>query len=89
MDEKFGDLGNVENDDKSWGRYKIYVIETLRRLRKEVDKIREKIEDDIVPKLNELEREITKLQVKSGVWGLLAGLLGVVIAMLIKSQIGE
>jgi hypothetical protein len=86
MDEKFGDL---ENTIGGWDRYKIYVIETLRRLRTEVDKMREKIDDDIVPKLNQLEHEISKLQVKSGAWGLLAGLLGVVIAMIIKSQIGE
>jgi len=84
MDEKFGDLETTKNGD--WGRYRIYVIETLRRLRKEVDKMREKIEEDIVPKLNKLENEISKLQVKSGAWGLLAGLLGVVIAMIIKSQ---
>jgi hypothetical protein len=88
MDEKFGELEVTENND-SWDRYKIYVIETIRRLRIEVDKIKEKIDEDIITKLNQLENEISKLQVKSGAWGLLAGLLGVVIAMIIKSQFGE
>jgi hypothetical protein len=84
MDEKFNELEN--NNGDSWKRYKIYVIETIRRLRKEVDGIRVKIDEDIVTKLNYLENQITKLQVKSGVWGLLAGLLGVLIAMIIRSQ---
>jgi len=84
MDEKFGELEITNND--SWDRYKIYVIETVRRLRIEVDNIRERIDEDIVTKLNYLENQISKLQVKSGAWGLLAGLLGVVIAMIIKSQ---
>jgi len=84
MDEKFGELETTNND--SWDRYKIYVIETVRRLRIEVDDIRERIDEDIVTKLNYLENQISKLQVKSGAWGLLAGLLGVVIAMIIKSQ---
>lgn len=85
MDERLDDIEMVNNDD-SWNRYKIYVIVTIKRLRQEVDGIRKKIDEDIITKLNFLENEISKLQVKSGVWGLLAGLLGVVIAMIIKSQ---
>jgi len=87
MDEKFGELEPTNNSGGDWNRYRIYVIETLRRLRTEVDKLREKIDEDIITKLNHLENEISKLQVKSGAWGLLAGLLGVVIAMVIKSQL--
>jgi len=48
MDEKFGELEITNND--SWDRYKIYVIETVRRLRIEVDNIRERIDEDIVTK---------------------------------------
>ncbi len=84
MDDKLNGLEN--NNGDSWKRYKIYVIETIRRLRKEVDGIRIKIDEDIMTKLNYLENQITKLQVKAGVWGLLAGLIGVLIAILIKSQ---
>ena len=36
----------------------------------------------------DLENKIVALQVKSGVWGLLAGLLGVVIAWIVKGQMG-
>jgi hypothetical protein len=84
-DEKLDDIEMVNSDD-SWNRYKIYVIVTIKRLRTEVDGIRKKIDEDIITKLNYLENQISKLQVKSGAWGLLAGLLGVVIAMIIKSQ---
>ena len=86
MDDKFGELEPTNNND--WKRYKIYVIETIRRLRIEVDGVREKIDEDIVTKLNYLENQISKLQIKASVWGLLAGLIGVLIAILIKSQFG-
>jgi hypothetical protein len=82
------DIEFVDSDD-SWKRYKIYVIETIRRLRKEVDGIRQKIDEDIVTKLNYLENQISKLQVKSGIWGLLAGVLAVVISMWVKYSLGE
>jgi hypothetical protein len=86
MDDKLDEFETTNNNDDSWKRYKIYVIDNIRRLRIEVDKVREKIDEDIVTKLNYLENQISKLQVKSGVWGLLAGLLGVLIAMIIRSQ---
>jgi len=76
-----------ENGD-DWKKYKIWVIDNIRRLRNEVDGLRDQVNDTIMAKLNDLENKITALQVKSGVWGLIAGLLGVVIAMTIKSQFG-
>jgi len=76
-----------ENGD-DWKKYKIWVIDNIRRLRSEVDSLRDQVNDTIMAKLNDLENKITALQVKSGVWGLIAGLLGVVIAMTIKSQFG-
>lgn len=84
MDEKFN-----EKNGESWDRYKIYVIETIRRLRLEMDDLKKKMDDDVMTKLNEIENEISKLQIKSGVWGLLAGLLSVLAAILIKSFFAE
>lgn len=79
-----------ENDNGSdWRKYKIWVIDNVRRLRSELDVLSDKINDDVIYKLNVLENKITALQVKSGVWGLIAGLIGVVIAMAIKSQIDK
>lgn len=76
-----------ENGD-DWKKYKIWVIDNIRRLRSEVKDLRNYINDTVMTKLNDLENKITALQVKSGVWGLIAGLLGVAIAMIIKSQFG-
>lgn len=78
---------NYENGG-DWKKYKIWVIDNIRRLTKQVDKLSEDINVVIMDKLNKLDNKITALQVKSGVWGLIAGLLGVVIAMIIKGQLG-
>ena len=77
--------GNNGND---WKKYKIWVIDNIRRLRTEVDNLRTQINDVVLVKLNDLGNEITRLQVKSGVWGLIAGLLGVTIALIIRWQFG-
>ena len=54
-----------------WERYKIYVLESLKRL---IGKM-----DELEKKTNQLEKRVAELQIKSGVWGLLAGILGVLI----------
>jgi len=77
--------GNGGND---WKKYKIWVIDNIRRLRDEVDGLREQLNDVVMIKLGDIENKIVALQVKSGVWGLIAGLLGVTIAMFIRSQFG-
>ena len=84
MDEELDETNNAD-----WPKYKIWLIDSVRRLRSELDELSNKINDDVIHKLNVLENRITALQVKSGVWGLIAGLLGVVIAMAIKAQMGK
>ena len=88
MGHEFDDNPVHYENGGDWKKYKIWVIDNIRRLRNDVDKLSEDINVVIMDKLNKLENKITALQVKSGVWGLIAGLLGVVIAMIIKSQIG-
>ena len=86
MENKLDD--DVVSNGDEWKNYRIWVIDTVRRLRGEVDDLRKQINDVVMVKLGDLENKITALQVKSGVWGLLAGLLGVVIAWIIKGQMG-
>ena len=81
-------INDVMSNGDEWKNYRIWVIDTVRRLRSEVDDLRKQVNDVVMVKLNDLENKITALQVKSGVWGLLAGLLGVVIAWIIKGQMG-
>jgi len=86
--DKIDDLLVPDENGDDWKRYRIWVIDTVRRLRSEVDDLRGQINNVVMVKLNDLENKIVALQVKSGVWGLLAGLLGVVIAWIIKGQMG-
>ena len=85
----FDENGNGEFPNRNdWKKYKIWVIDGIRRLRVEVDALKKRIDDVVMVKLNAIETDITKLQMKSGIWGLIAGLLGVTIALLIKWGVG-
>ena len=85
MENEFENVSFNNNDD--WGRYKLYVIEALKRLRKEVDDLQKNVKTTI-EKLGILENKIVVLQVKSGVWGLAAGILGVILMTLLKGKFG-
>lgn len=90
--EKINGMDDIISEDidrNDWKKYKIWLIDNVRQLRREVKDLRDQINIDIIQKINKLENEISKLQIKSGVWGAIAGLLGVTIAMLVRSQTGK
>ena len=74
---------NYENGG-DWKKYKIWVIDNIRRLRNDVDKLSEDINNVVMEKLNKLENKITALQVKSGVWGIIGG--GIIIGIFLLAK---
>lgn len=54
-------------DENGWGEWKRRVLFQLEEQGKEIHSMREQI--------TELKMELTKLQIKAGVWGAVAGLL--------------
>ena len=78
-------VSSLNNIDGDWERYKLYVIETLRRLRKEVDDLEVSVKT-VLDKINTIENKITALQVKSSLWGLGAGVLGAILMIILKSK---
>ena len=72
-------MGSGVKMNGGWERYKIYVLESLKRLISKVDKLEEKT--------NQLEKKVAELQIKSGVWGLIAGFLGVLIMYFIMGKL--
>jgi|TARA_Y100000310_G_scaffold253900_1_gene260900 hypothetical protein len=64
-----------ENGD--WREYKKLVISEIDRLSSHIGNLEKKIDH--------LRSDVVMLKIKSGVWGLLAGLIPVTIAMLVKA----
>ena len=66
----------LDDDNKDgwviWGRH---VLETLKSQSAKIDKLG----DDII----EIKTSIARLEVKSGIWGAMGGLIPVIIAMII------
>lgn len=66
-----------------WDAYRIYILETISRFNKDLDDIK-KLQASLVQDISGVKAEIAGLKVQSGVWGLIAGSLPVLIAMLSK-----
>jgi hypothetical protein len=58
-----------------WTNYQKLVLAQLEQHQESLEKINDK--------LNQIRIEITELKVKAGVWGLIAGMIPVIIAMLL------
>ena len=67
--------------------YRIFILETLHRYNKDLDEIK-KLQITIVQDLSDVRAQLAGLKVQSGVWGLIAGSLPVLIAMLSKWVFG-
>ena len=70
-----------------WDAYRIYILETLYRYNKDLDEVK-KLQITIVQDLSDVRAQLAGLKVQSGVWGLIAGSLPVLIAMLSKWVFG-
>ena len=86
-----------EPDGESWMETRLLVLETLRRLDERMEKLeealasardeiviaRQKASDEMRTIEVRLTGEIAKLEVKSGVWGALAGCIPAIVAVII------
>lgn len=69
----------VENDN-SWPAYRHMVLSALERLDSRDDRLDSKL-DKIIRLQESMQIDIEGLKVKSGVWGLIGGLIPVVVAL--------
>jgi len=65
------------NENGDWREYKKLVISEIDRLSGHIGSLESKIDN--------LRSDVVMLKVKSGIWGLFAGLIPVTIAMLAKA----
>jgi len=80
-------MGNELSNGTDWDKYKIYIIESVRELKTENENLRKNV-IELLNKISALDNDITSLQIKSGLWGLLAGAGGVLLAFVIKIVLG-
>ncbi len=74
------DLEDGSNSN-GWSKWKVYVLETIDKIEEKVDKV----EDQRRKCQLECTQELTKLKVKSSIWGGLAGFIGSVVVTLVIS----
>ena len=67
----------MANENGDWREYKKLVISEIDRLSGHIGSLESKIDN--------LRSDVVMLKVKSGIWGLFAGLIPVTIAMLAKA----
>lgn len=82
------DSGNNFSSNKTtngWNEWSKYVLKELERLNDNY----EGLQKDFTKQIQEVKVEIATLQVKAGVWGLLAGAIPVAIALIIHSMKGS
>ncbi len=66
-----------EDPDKNWSHWAVHVIKTIERLDEEID--------ELYDNHNKVENEVSKLEIKSGIWGAAAGLIMVFILIFSNS----
>ena len=88
----------MDNSSKSWNEWSIHVLAELHRLNDQYSDIEDHIDnmnktfsektdslkDGFHRSMQELHVEIAMLKVKSGVWGLMGGLIPVLLTILIE-----
>lgn len=69
--------GETEKDGNGWDRYSKLVLTELRHHNDTIEKLR----DDVSKFQTQISTELARLQVKSGVWGMMGGLIPVIVAL--------
>lgn len=65
-----------------WAEWRTHVLEELKRLSSGVEGVKERIDEMNSTELGAIKAQIAVLQVKSGVWGFLAGAIPSAIAVI-------
>ena len=74
-------------ETNNWGRERALVLEEIKRLRENHEKVENKIEvllDRLHKDTTSIRVEVAKLQVKAGIWGALAGVITALVAVLMN-----
>jgi len=78
---------NKLNEKDGWDEYRIYILKALERYNEDLDDVRN-LQTVIVKDLSDVKAQLAGLKVQSGIWGLIAGSLPVLVAMLLKWMFG-
>jgi hypothetical protein len=78
-----------DDDGNGWREYRRLILAEIERVTKGVLEINDKLERLRNEDLSQLKIDIAMLQIKSGVWGALAGLCVAIGAALLKFAVGH
>ena len=70
-------------DNNGWSEWKNHVLLELKKNEVDHASIMVKLDDLAVNKVSQLNQAISALQVRSGVWGLMGGLIPVLIVLVV------
>jgi len=71
-------------DDEDWRENRLYIRSELRSLREDVGKVNANLTSLREKDLSQIRVDIAMLQVKSGLWGAMAGALVVLVPIIAK-----
>jgi len=72
----------MESD--SWREWGTYVLKEMKRLNTQIESLDNKVTSIKDQQISQLKIEIAMLKVKSGVWGLIGGLIPIVIVVALE-----
>lgn len=74
-DRRFRVEENVFYEAGGWTEYRRLILSELERINAALHEIDEKIDDKLVAEVARLKVEVGMLQVRSGIWGAIAGII--------------
>ena len=72
-----------EKNQNDWGEYKLFILAQIDELKTEFTNF-QKIQQDMMKQIIEMQTQLSALKVQSGVWGLIAGSIPVALALAFK-----
>lgn len=79
----------MSEQHNGWSEYKREVIHRIKTLEVKMDKFEEKMdkfEENMEKRINQISIDVSKLKLKSSLWGSLAGLITTLTTILIMSK---
>lgn len=74
-DRRFRSEENVFYEAGGWTEYRRLILSELERINKALHEIDEKIDDKLIGEVAKLKVDVGMLQVRSGIWGAIAGIV--------------
>jgi hypothetical protein len=76
-------------EEDTWQQWSKFVLAEMKRLHEQIESLDRKIDGLKDEQISQLKVEIAMLKVKSGVWGLIGGLIPVAVILIVEFTKGS